>query len=169
MKNVIVVVGLAVAAVMSIAPVFAASGIVLINSGLGQKSGNVTNFGVAVCNNGTGNLAQAVPIRITANGQTGTVSSPAPLQAGSCGYSYISYATFNMSRGQTYSVAVTIDPNRTVVSNTNTQAAYSITVPSGRVLGASIDSTSQAAMLNQLAGMVTILEQLLAKARSLGL
>jgi hypothetical protein len=170
MKKTIIFGGLVFAVAMSVAPAFAASGVALVNSGLGQKSGDVANFGVAVCNNGSQDLVQSVPIVVTANGQTNAVSSPSLLKAGSCNYSYLSYASFNMASGQTYQATVTIDPNRIAATNSDTKATYNVTVPSGQVHGEStMSEATRQTLLAQLASMINVLLGLLAKARALGL
>lgn len=106
-----------------------AAGITLTNGGLGQAASNPSQFGVAVCNTGATALAQSVPVSVTVNGQSETVSSAASIAVGSCAYSYLPYSEFNMQPGTSYTAQVTIDPNATVISNTNNSASYSITVP----------------------------------------
>ena len=122
----------AVAALAVAGSAFAA-GTILSNGGLGQVAGNTQSFGVAVCNGGTATVAQSVPISVTSNGQSASVPSNAPIAPGVCTYSYVNYNALNMSAGGTYSVNVTIDPSHTVISNTNNQANYSVTVPGGPV------------------------------------
>jgi hypothetical protein len=119
-----------------------AAGITLTNGGLGQVANNPLSFGVAVCNGGTATVTQSVPIDISVNGAATTVSSPSPLAAGACGYSYVDYSQLNMAGGQNYEVTVTIDPGHTVMS-ANNQASYSITVPQ---VTASATGTTQVAV-----------------------
>jgi hypothetical protein len=171
MKKITIFAALAVVGLIGSAMVaFADTGVVLVNSGLGQKAGDVTDFGVAVCDQGSVALSHAVPISVTVNGVTVSANSPASLAVGGCGYTYLNYHSFNLSTGQTYSVQTIIDPQGTTVSNSNTQALYSMTVPSGAVLGASaISSAVRAQLLAQLANMVSLLQSLLARAKALGL
>ena len=146
---------------MSVLPAFAATGVTLVNSGLGQRASDTANFGLAVCNVGTQDATQAASVVVTANGKTVTLSSPV-LAVGVCGYVYTSYAGLGMTAGNTYSVSVVIDPNQTV-SATNS-ATYSVTVPAGQVLGASTMSTSaRQQMLAQLANLEAMLQALLSK------
>jgi hypothetical protein len=106
-----------------------AAGIVLTNGGLGQVASNPSQFGVAVCNGGSATVNQSVPISISVNGQTTTISSAASIAPGACQYSYTSYAQFSMQSGKTYSANVTIDPQKTLITNNTNQASYSVTVP----------------------------------------
>jgi hypothetical protein len=101
----------------------------LYNGGFGQIASNAQNFGVAICNGGTKAVTQSVPVTVATLGQTATVASAPSIAAGSCTYGYLAYAQLGMQPGNTYSVTVTIDPARTVISNKNNQAVYSITVP----------------------------------------
>lgn len=150
---------------------FAASGVVLTNAGLGQKTGDSAHFGVAICNEGGVSLATPAPLSLTANNVTVTAASISPLAAGACGYTYFSYASFGMSAGQTYSVQVAIDPAGTLGASVEVPVSYKVTVPpGGQVLGVSTVGETQAQqLLAQLASMVTILEALAAKAKALGL
>lgn len=145
---------------MSVLPAFAATGVTLVNSGLGQRASDTANFGLAVCNVGTQDATQATPVVVTANGQTVTLSSPA-LKVGACGYVYTSYASLGMTAGSTYSVSVVIDPNQN--GGASNSATYSVTVP-GKVLGASTMSAStRQQMLAQLASLQAQLQALLSK------
>jgi hypothetical protein len=101
----------------------------LQNGGLGQLANNVQNFGVAVCNGGASAVNQSVPVSVSASNQTASVLSASSIAKGACTYSYLSYAQLNMQPGSTYTVVVTIDPNRTVISNSNNQTSYTVTVP----------------------------------------
>lgn len=107
---------------------FAAT-LTLTNGGLGQVAAQPQQFGVAVCAGATQGLSQSVPVVVTANGKSQTVSSAASVAAGSCEYSYLSYNSFDMQAGNTYSVDVTVDPQHSVSSNANNETAYSVTVP----------------------------------------
>ncbi len=109
---------------------FAASA-VLKNGGLGQVASNQTQFGVAVCNGGSVGISQSVPVSVSTNGETATVSSVAPIASGACEYSYVPYGQLGMQAGQTYSVVVTIDPAKTLVAKSD-EATYSVTVPGGQ-------------------------------------
>lgn len=124
---------------LSVATAFAAVKPALTHGGLGQIAGDTQNFGVAVCNSGTKAVAQAASLSVNANGRTVTVNSAAPINAGACTYTYLSYAQFGMEQGRTYPVAVTID------GNTGGQATYSLAVP----------TTSQAAAVKAAAAQAT--------------
>jgi hypothetical protein len=113
-----------------------AAGVSLHNGGLGQAAQNTQSFGVAVCNDGTQALNQTVPISVTANDKTVTVPSAASIKPGNCAYSYLTYAPFGMWAGTTYSVSVTIDPDHSVITGSNNQASYSVTVPKASVAAA---------------------------------
>ncbi len=106
-----------------------AAGVNLYNGGLGQVAGDMQNFGVAVCNGGAKAVTQAVPVTVAVGGQTATVTSASSIQPKACAYSYLTYGALSMRTGKTYSVTVTIDPVRTLISNSNNQTVYSITVP----------------------------------------
>jgi hypothetical protein len=110
-----------------------AASVTLTNGGLGQIAGNTQNFGVAVCNGGSATVSQSVPVAVTVGSQTGSILSASSIKAGACAYSYLAYSTFGMQAGNTYSVAVTIDPQHTVITNTNNQTTYSVTVPGNAV------------------------------------
>jgi hypothetical protein len=149
----------------------AASGLTLVSAGLGQKAGDTMQFGVAICNQGGSSLASPAPLSVTANNTTVVVNSAAPLSVGACGYAYLSYGTFGMSAGKTYSVQVVIDPNKTLGATIGAPAFYTVAVPSaGSVLGANtISDVVRQQLLAQLASMVTTLQALFAKAKALGL
>jgi hypothetical protein len=164
MKNKLIYAGVAMSLLVVVAPAFAASGAVLSHAGVGQKAGDVTTFGIAVCNNGDQQISQSVPISARANGRTVSTYVNGPLNAGACAYSYLSYDMFGMVGGQTYSVLVDIDPQHSITQSVEPQAAYSVAVPSGQVLGAStVSGDERSQMLAQLASMVAILQQLLAQ------
>jgi len=149
-----------------------AGGLVLSNSGLGQKVGDTTNFGVAVCDNGNVAVTTDIPISVAANGATSAAKISAPIMAGACGYAYLSYAAFNMTAGNTYSVQAVIDPANTLGATIDGgPASYTVIVPStGHVLGASaVSDSTRTSLLAQLAGMISTLEALLAKAKAMGL
>jgi hypothetical protein len=180
MKNTtLLIVGTALMIETTIFPALAASN-VLVNSGLGQKAGDVTSFGVAICNKGTQALGSA-PVTVTGNSHSLTVMTGA-LSQGSCGYSYIAYSDLGMTSGKTYLVVVTIDPNHTVVGDAD-QATYTVTVPSGQVKGVSTSADTTVAttaatpmtpehrteLLAQLASMINVLNQLLAQLHAMGL
>ena len=82
-----------------------------------------------MCDKSPQALATAVPIVVKVNGQSVTVSSVSPITSGKCEYSYVNYSQFGMKVGQTYIASVTIDPQRTVASNLDDMASYSIVVP----------------------------------------
>ncbi len=128
---------------LTVIPAFATTGGVLKNSGIGQRAGDTTQFGVGVCNKGTAKLTSSVTVVVNANSVTQypTINS---LAVGQCGFAYEPYATFNMASGQTYSVRVTIDPQHSFAENADTQATYSVTVPGGEVLGANTVNRSAA-------------------------
>lgn len=125
-------VALVVGAGLLAASAFAA-GVTLTNGGLGQVATNHQQFGVAVCNGGKASVAQSVPVSISANGVTVSVASVAPIAAGQCAYTYVTYSGLNMAAGGTYSVSATIDPNHTVITNSNNQASYTVAVPAASV------------------------------------
>lgn len=134
-KSLIVFLGLSVFAFPATI-VFAASRPVLTNGGLGQVAANPDSFGVAVCNGGTQTLTQSVPVSVTTNGQTASVSSAASIKAGGCEYSYLAYSQLGMQAGGTYSVTVTID--------SKDKATYDITIPSSPVAVAPVATPVQA-------------------------
>ncbi|HEX4104114.1 MAG TPA: hypothetical protein VHZ04_01385 [Candidatus Paceibacterota bacterium] len=109
-----------------------AASITLTNGGLGQIAADTTNFGVAICNGSKTALSASVPVSVTANGVSETTNSAGSIAAGVCEYTYLPYSQFNMQAGGTYSVAVAIDPNHTVITNTNNQTSYSVTVPTAQ-------------------------------------
>lgn len=125
-KALISIIGLTVLAIPAAS--FAAS-VTLTNGGLGQVASNPSQFGVAVCNGGTKAISQSVPVSVSVNGQTANISSTASIAAGSCQYSYVPYSELDMQAGKTYSVSATIDPQKTLITNSNNQATYSVTVP----------------------------------------
>ena len=135
MKNKTFILGLATVGLFG-SLVFSAfaAGVVLTNGGLGQVAGNTTSFGLAVCNGGTKAISQSVPVAVSANNQTVTISSAASIQPGACEYSYANYADLGMVAGQTYSVSVTI--------NSTSQANYSVTVPSAQTAEATPAATN---------------------------
>jgi hypothetical protein len=108
----------------------------LTNGGLGQTVANTQQFGVAVCNKSTANLTQSVPIVVTTNGESATISSASTIQAGSCEYSYLPYSQLGMKSGETYSVNVTIDPQNSVISNSDNATVYNVTVPGQAMVAA---------------------------------
>jgi hypothetical protein len=140
---------LTIAAVLAVAvPVasFAAS-LVLTNGGLGQVASNPSQFGVAVCDGGSAAVSQSVPVTVTANGQTATLSSANSIAIGACQYSYVSYSQFNLQAGQTYPVAVSI--------NGGAQANYSMTVPGGTTAAATQPApTANTADVNAQSGNI---------------
>jgi hypothetical protein len=101
----------------------------LTNGGLGQAAANTQQFGVAVCNKSTANLTQPVPVVVTTNGESATISSASTIQAGSCEYSYLPYSQLGMKSGVAYAVSVTIDPQDSVISNSDNATVYNVTVP----------------------------------------
>jgi hypothetical protein len=122
-------VGLTIGLAIAIPAASFAAGVVLTNGGLGQVASNPSQFGVAVCNGGFATVSQSVPVSIAVNGQTATISSAASIAPGACQYSYVSYDQLGMQAGQTYSATATIDPQASLISNTDNQATYSVTVP----------------------------------------
>lgn len=170
MKNRLILAGAAAVIAVSVLPAFAASGVVLSNGGIGQRVSDPSNFGIAICNKGSKSLAQAVPLWITANGKSATINSAAPIAAGSCGYSYASYASLSLAAGNTYTVSVIIDPDKSVVgAGTNTQANYTITVPgvAASPTANATDPNSRAALMAQISSMTNLLQQLLLQAKAL--
>lgn len=121
-----------------------AAGVVLRNGGLGQAASNESQFGVAVCNGGTVAVTKSVPVSIAANGKSASVTSASAIAPGACEYSYVSYSQFAMRAGATYSVAVTIDPQKTLITNSDNQASYSVTVPGSSSLGSAAPHPSVA-------------------------
>jgi hypothetical protein len=150
-KTLISIIGLAALAIPAAS--FAA-GVVLTNGGLGQVAANPSQFGVAACDGGTKTVNQSVPISITVNGQSATISSAASIAPGACEYSYIPYSQLGMQAGQTYSVAVTIDPQKTLISNSNNQATYSVTVPGGLAAAANSAAGANTADVNAQSGNI---------------
>jgi len=147
---------------LGVAMAASASGASLANGGFGQRSTDPSSFGFAVCNKDTAAFSGSVPVSVVANGVTQNISVAESLTAGACAYSYLPYATFNMTAGNTYSITVTV--------NGQDQATYaSILVPSaGKVLGASTMSAAQRAyLLNELANAEALLKVLLAKLNAL--
>ncbi len=156
-------VGLLIAA----APAFAATAILLQHAGVGQKARDSASFGVAICNNGTQSVPGATPFTATVNGATVSANVAGTLIAGACKYTYLPYGSFGMTAGNTYTVVVSIDPSHTIANaTTDAPATYSVTVPgAGKVLGAntSMSSAERTSLLAQLASMVAVLQELLAK------
>lgn len=113
-----------------------AAGINLYNGGLGQIAGDMQTFGVAVCNGGPKAVSQSAPVSVAVGGQTAYIVSMFPIKAGVCAYSYLTYGQLGMASGGTYSVTVTIDPARTVITNANNQAVYKVAVPAVKVSAA---------------------------------
>lgn len=127
-----------------------AAGINLYNGGFGQIAGDTQNFGVAVCNGGEKTVDQPALVSVAVAGQTAAVLSASPLPQGSCGYSYLNYSQLGMQAGGTYSVTATIDPGHTLISNSNNQAVYRITVP--RNLTITIPASNETAIVNTQSG-----------------
>ncbi|HVM76758.1 MAG TPA: hypothetical protein VMU07_01240 [Candidatus Paceibacterota bacterium] len=149
MKNITMGVVVAVAAVIvMVAPAMAAAN--LTSGSIGQRASDASTFGIAVCNNGATAQNSSVPVSITANGTAVSISSAAPIKPGACSYSYVSYASFHMIGGRTYSVQVSV--------NGGALQAYTVTMP-GSVLGASTSGSSDDALRAQL---LSLLQQLLA-------
>lgn len=142
--------------------VFAAN-MTLTSGGLGHQGGDVLTFGFAVCNGGATALTTSVPVTVSANGVVVNTESPAPIAPGACEYAYLPYASFNMTGGETYSVNVTVDPNKTVISNTNNQSSYTLAVPeTGAVLGA-----SSVNRINLLANEIQLVQSVISKIESI--
>ena len=119
-----------------------AAGYTLTNGGFGQVAGNNDSFGIAVCNGGKQATTQAVPVSVSANGATVTVSSASSIAPGKCEYTYLQYSQLSMAAGNTYDVAVTIDPSHTLSANANNSASYNITVPGAPVAAAQSEGTT---------------------------
>ena len=145
---------------------FAAS-VVLTNGGLGQIAGNTQSFGLAVCNGGAVTIAQSVPILVSVNGTTATITSAASIAPGVCEYSYANYNQLGMVAGQTYSVNTTIDPNRTLISNSNNQATYSITVPAAQTAAVTTGGNTTTGSTNFLGSIGAIFTNFFAAIRNL--
>ena len=145
---------------------FAAGNVVLNNGPFSLGSGS--SFGYSVCDRGTAPFSGSVPVLISANGVSQTVSFSSPLAAGACGTSYLPYATFNMNAGKSYTIKATIDPAFSVVSNTDNLVSYgTIAVPAtagGQVLGATTISASEVNfLLNELMAAETELYAMLSQ------
>ncbi len=128
-----------------------AAGVVLSNGGFGQAAGNPQNFGVAVCNHGTETVTQSVPVSVTVGDRSTSIMSGAPIKAGSCSYSYLPYAPLAMEAGHTYIVAVAVDPNHSIITNTDNQVSYDVTVPNSPSAAAGA-SSAQSANVNAQSG-----------------
>lgn len=135
-----------------VASVAFASGATLVNGSVGQRSNDNTTFGVSVCNNGSAVSGGSVPISVTANGVTTIGQSANAINPGDCDYTYFPYATFSMQNGQTYTVQISV--------NGAADSSYSVTVPGGVVLGASITAPSQN-QINLLATEYRVMQQLI--------
>jgi hypothetical protein len=144
MKKILSIAGLT--AILIPAATFAA-GISLNNGGVGQVASNPSQFGISVCNNGSAAVTQSVPVSVSVNGQTATVQSAAPIAGGACAYAYLDYSQFGMQAGNTYSASVTIDPQKTAITNSDNQASYSVAVP-----GAGAQGTAGTADVNAQSG-----------------
>ena len=125
-KILIAVIGLSAVVIPAVS---LAAGVNLINGGFGQIASNPQRFGIAVCNAGKTVVNQTVPVSVAVGGQSVTITSATPINAGACTYSYLTYSQLNMQAGAPYSVTVTIDPARTIIANKNNQTVYNITVP----------------------------------------
>jgi hypothetical protein len=163
----IIMVGIGFFAVFGMALSASAAGVILTNGGFGQRSGETAHFGFAVCNGGTVAFSGNVPVTVSANNITQTITVASSIPVASCTYSYLPYATFNMVPGYTYSVSVTIDPQHSVITNTDNQITYApIIVPStsnGQVLGASTSATTetvQAHIAELQAQLIVLLQKL---------
>ena len=132
------------ALILPLATTFAAG--TLTNGGLGQSAADTANFGVAVCNQGASAVTDVVPLTVTANGITAEAESLAPLNANSCGYTYLSYDQFNMQAGQTYDVSVAIQDGA--------PDSYSITAPGAASDAAQSDAAQQTATVTTQSGNV---------------
>lgn len=128
-KNINLAVGVSAVLLGVVASSAFAAGVVLTNGGLGQAAANQQSFGIAVCNGSAVAINKTVPVTVSANGITIPMVSAPSIAAGQCAYSYVNYNQFNMKAGQSYTVAVTIDPNKTVITNANNQATYTVAVP----------------------------------------
>jgi|GEM_PF-2437709 hypothetical protein len=107
-----------------------AAGVALTNGGLGQIANSPQQFGIAVCNGGAQALTNSVPVAVVVGDKNATIPSASSIAPKQCAYSYAPYSQFDMQPGQTYSVNVAIDPQHSVITNTDNQATYSVTVPS---------------------------------------
>lgn len=144
MKSVMgAILGISIATI-AIAPALAATGVILHNGGLGQTAGDTKNFGVAVCNGGTKAVTQSVLVSVSANEATADIASASSIAAHKCEYTTVAYAAFNMQAGQSYQVSVTIDPKHTIISNTDNQASYNITVPAGQTAQTNVAANGSA-------------------------
>ncbi|MDE2018867.1 MAG: hypothetical protein KGJ13_00805 [Patescibacteria group bacterium] len=165
MKNKLIFSGIVVGLLAATLPALAAvPGVQLGHGGIGQKAGDTTDFGVAICNNGAQTVS-AVPFAVTLNGKTVAATVDGPLSA-NCQYTYLTYSIFDVTAGNTYSATVAIDPNHILgTAAVAALATYTITVPvGGQVLGASaISESERQSLLAQLAQMTAILQGLLAK------
>lgn len=130
-----------------------AAGANLYNGGFGQVSGNTQNFGVAVCNGGTKAVTQSVPVSVTVNGSSAQVFSASSIEAQKCEYSYLSYGQLGMQAGKSYEVSVTIDPQRSFISNTNNQTSYGVTVPAAQTAQTNA-ATNETANANAQSGNI---------------
>jgi imidazole glycerol phosphate synthase subunit HisF len=151
-KHLIGLLGVSVGLSAVVLPVVSlAAGVNLYNGGFGQVAGNAQNFGVAVCNGGTSAVTQSVPVSITVGSQTVSVSSAASIAAGKCEYTYLPYGQLGMQAAGTYSVTVTIDPNRSLISNINNQSTYNVTV-AGNTTAQAGNSAPETANANAQSG-----------------
>ena len=131
MKKILLIAAIA-SFVLPVATTFAAS--TLVNGGLGQSAVDQSNFGLAVCNHGKTALTDPASLTVTANGQTVNAQSAAPISAGACAYTNVSYAEFNMQAGQTYDVSVSI--------NGGASSSYSVTMPGSAPTDTMADNTA---------------------------
>ena len=152
MKKIVMIMGLtAVALLIACAPVFAAASVTA--GSIGQRANDASTFGIAVCNTGDAAQTASVPVAVTANGTTISAQSASPIAAGTCAYTYLSYASFAMVGGHAYPAQVSV--------NSGAPSAYTINVP-GSVLGASaVISTPDQARANLMATEIVLLKQLI--------
>jgi hypothetical protein len=116
-------------ALLSAAPSFAATSVKITNGGFGQIATKTDQFGVAICNTGAQTVNLPIPATVAVDSVTANLLITTPLNVGQCVYSYLSYGQFNMKPGQTYLVQVAIDPQRTVITNSDSATVYTVTVP----------------------------------------
>ncbi len=112
----------------------------LTNGGLGQAVSNPQQFGIAVCNDSAQTLSTSVPVSVTVGSQSATISTPASITAKNCQYTYINYSQFGMQAGQTYTVAVVIDPRDTVIAHGGEKTTYTVTVPAQTTVAAKVNA-----------------------------
>lgn len=144
-----------------------ASGVILYNNGIGQRSNDAINFGFQICNSGSKDLTQSVPVLVSANNKAVATKSVYPIARGACAYSYLPYSKFAMVGGQFYAIKVTIDPKHAFISNINNKTVYAmIEVPEATSIS-NVPQTPSPSAESQLASMIAALRALTLKINQL--